>query len=295
MSRSLDPRRNAYRADLADERLAGSVSANRFVASITRQVIAPVMPVRRHPRPNSPLDTEALFGEIVHVFEETGEGWSWVQLADDGYVGYAPSAMLGDVGGLPSHKVSVLRTFLYPGPNIKLPPEAAISLGAKIAVHKEDPPFFILDDGLAVIASHLSPLDWFADDFVAVAERFLGVPYLWGGKSSLGLDCSGLLQLACLAVGIAAPRDTDMQEAELGDDIGTEIAGLRRGDLVFWKGHVGIMRDEKALLHANAHHMMVASEPLAEAVARIGATGLPITRIRRVPSYRATANRSSKE
>ncbi len=295
MSAPLDPRLNAYRSDLADERLAGRVTADRFVAPNEARVIAPVMPVRRHPRPDSALDTEALFGETVRVFEESAEGWSWVQLVEDGYVGYAPSAMLGEAGAAPSHKVAVLRTFLYPGPDIKLPPEAAITLGAKVVVQDDAPPFSVLDSGHAVITSHLMPVDRFAADFVAMAEKFLGLPYLWGGKSSRGLDCSGLVQLACLAAGIDAPRDTYMQDAELGDDIGTEISGLERGDLVFWAGHVGIMRDRETLLHANAHHMLVESEPVETAIARIAAAGLPVTCIRRIADYRATANRSSKE
>jgi cell wall-associated NlpC family hydrolase len=138
----------------------------------------------------------------------------------------------------------------------------------------------VAPDGF-VVEQHLEPLAAVAPDFVAVAERFLCAPYLWGGKSVAGIDCSGLVQVACTMAGIAAPRDTDMQERELG----TRLAGieaLARGDLVFWKGHVGIMLDGARLLHANAHHMMTAVEPLAEAVARIASRGSSVTSIRRI-------------
>jgi len=117
-------------------------------------------------------------------------------------------------------------------------------------------------------------------DFVAVAEHFLGVPYVWGGKTAAGLDCSGLIQTALQAVGKAAPRDTDMMEKALGDAV--SLSGLRRSDLVFWKGHMGVMLDETRLLHANAFHMAVAIEPLAEAIARIEKVAGPVTSIKRL-------------
>ncbi len=212
------------------------------------------------------------------------EGWAWGQLDHDQYVGWLPSgALMADIAA-PTHRVSVLRTFLYPGPSIKLPPVAALSLGSRVAVSRLQGDFAITPQG-AVYAPHLAPLDAVEDDFVAVAERFEGVPYLWGGRTSLGLDCSGLAQVALGAAGVAAPRDSDMQEKALGRpiDVGPTLAGLRRGDLVFWKGHVGIMRDAETLLHANGHFMLVTSEPLAVAVARIAAKeGGPVTSVRRL-------------
>ncbi len=129
-------------------------------------------------------------------------------------------------------------------------------------------------------ASHLAPLAVKQPDFVAVAETLLGAPYLWGGKTSLGIDCSGLVQIALQAAGIEAPRDTYMQEAALGK--ASPPAGLKRGDLIFWKGHVAIARDAATIIHANAHHMMVAIEPAAEAIARIKATGSDVTSVKRL-------------
>jgi cell wall-associated NlpC family hydrolase len=129
-------------------------------------------------------------------------------------------------------------------------------------------------------ARHLAPLDRVEPDFVAVAERFLGTPYLWGGKTNNGVDCSGLVQVALAACGMPCPRDSDMQERALGAPVA--LADSRRGDLLFWKGHVAIVRDAATLLHANAFHMMVAVEPIAEALARIEAAGSPVTSVKRL-------------
>lgn len=280
-----DPRITPARPDLAADFLAGTVAATRYVKARERRIVASSAPLRREPRPDAPLDTEALAGEAVRVFEEE-EGWAWVQLAGDGYVGYLPVSTLGTAEPAPTHRVAVLRTFVYPGLSIKLPPVGALSLMAGVAVTGFEGDFARLADGSAIFARHLvfigPPL---ADDFVTVAERFVGVPYLWGGKTSLGIDCSGLVQLALSAVAVEAPRDSDMQERALGSPlpITEEFTGLRRGDLVFWKGHVGIMVDSANLLHANGHHMATVIEPLAVATARIeGAGAGPVTSIRRL-------------
>jgi cell wall-associated NlpC family hydrolase len=235
--------------------------------------------------PDAPLDTEALMGETVTVYEER-EGWSWVQLQADRYVGYMPSEALGPPGAPPTHCVAALRTFVYPGPDLKLPPRLHLSLAAAVTVSGASGDYSRLASGGFVWSGHLSPLGQHERDFVAVAERLVGTPYLWGGKTSLGLDCSGLVQLSLAAAGIAAPRDTDMQEAALGTAISLltpDLSGLQRGDLVFWRGHVGIMLDAVRLLHANGHHMAVAIEALAEAEARIRANTFgPITTVKRL-------------
>ena len=186
-------------------------------------------------------------------------------------VGYLPDDCLRPDQPAPTHRVSALRTFLYPGPSIKLPPLAALSLNAGVAVVEQKGDFGVLADGGHVFLKHLAAFDRFEPDFVAVAECFLGVPYLWGGKTSLGLDCSGLTQLALAATGIASPRDSDMLEAALGTAVAFDdsLSGLQRGDLVFWKGHVGILTDPDTLLHANGYTMTVFSEPLREARDRI--------------------------
>lgn len=268
-----DPRRTPARPDLAAAHLAGQVDATRFVEGKSRRVRAALSPLRRRPEPDCPLDTQALHGEAVRVYEES-EGWAWAQLLADGYVGWLPSADLGPYEPPPTHRVCALRTFLYPVAGMKQPARDDLSLGSTVAVAAADGDYVRTPDGF-IYAAHLSPLESVAVDFVAVAEQFVGTPYLWGGKSSLGVDCSGLVQLAAGAAGIAVPRDSDMQAAEAGDALAIEggLAGLRRGDLVFWKGHVAIVIDPVRIVHANAHHMMTVVEPLAEAVARISSKG----------------------
>ena len=278
----LDPRLTPARPDLAAAHLRGQVEAARFVEGIAREVRDESAPLRREPAPDAPLDTEALKGERVTVYETTEEGWCWGQLERDGYVGWLPANALMAPGPPPTHVVAALRTLAFPGPSIKLPPVAAYSLGCRLAVMRIDGALAVTGSGF-VPARHLAPVDATAPDFIAVAERFVGVPYLWGGKTSLGIDCSGLVQVALGAGGIACPRDSDMQEGALGTPVAPEIANLRRGDLVFWKGHVAMVRDGAMLLHANAFHMAVAVEPIVEAVARIAAGGSEISAVRRLP------------
>ncbi len=277
-----DPRTTPARPDLAASHLRGQVEAARFVDGALREVRDDSAPLRREPRPDAPLDTEALKGELVTVYETTDEGWCWGQLDRDGYVGWLPANALMSPGLSATHVVAALRTLAFPGPSIKLPPVAAFSLGCRLAVTRIDGALAVTPSGY-VPARHLAPIDRPAPDFVAVAERFVDVPYLWGGKTSLGIDCSGLVQVALTAAGIVCPRDCDMQERALGDAIGTDASGLRRGDLIFWPGHVAIARDATTLVHANAFHMAVAVEPAAAAVARIAAAGTPIRAIKRLP------------
>jgi cell wall-associated NlpC family hydrolase len=281
---ALDPRVTPARPDLAAKHLEGKVTAGRFVAGALHEIAEAQAPVRREPWPDAPLETEALKGERVTVYESTAEGWSWGQLETDGYVGWLPTQALRAPGPAPTHKVAVPRTLVFPGPSIKLPPVAALSLGCRLAIARMAEPFAVMADGGHVPARHLARLDARAGDMVAVAEAFLGVPYLWGGKTSLGLDCSALVQVALAACGIPCPRDSDMQEGALGVPlpVTSDLGGLRRGDLMFWKGHVAIVRDAASLIHANAFHMAVAIEPIGDAVARIRAAGCGISSVRRL-------------
>jgi cell wall-associated NlpC family hydrolase len=283
-----DKRLTPARPDLADERLRGRVAAERYSAGRMLRVIASSAPLRREPRPDAPLDTEVLMGDAVTVYADD-EGWAWGQIQCDGYVGYLPSEALGEALE-PTHRVTALRTFVYPAPQLKVPPMGFIGLGAAVAVDNIDGDYARLASGGFIFTAHLTPLEAHEPDFVGVAERLLGTPYLWGGKTSLGLDCSGLIQLSLAAAGILAPRDTDMQQAALGEplEIRPDLAGLRRGDLIFWKGHLGAMLDGERLIHANAHHMAVAIESLREAEARIQAKEFgPIIAIKRLPALSA--------
>jgi hypothetical protein len=284
MPRAFDSRLTPARADLAAKDLEGKVEAARFVEGRVFEVIDPHTAVRAAPAPDAPLLTEALKGERVTIYDLNAEGWAWGQLAADSYVGWLSTNALAPVGAPATHKVSALRTFGFPGPSIKLPPLEALPLGARLAIARVEDRLAVTRSGAYVPLPHLAPLDFIEPDFVAVAERFLGVPYLWGGKTALGIDCSGLVQVALTAAGHVCPRDSDMQEGALGApvaDAERELR-LRRGDLVFWKGHVAIVRDPGTLIHANAFHMAVALEPLAEAVARIRAAGSEVTSVRRI-------------
>jgi cell wall-associated NlpC family hydrolase len=286
----LDGRLNAFRPDLADMALKHRVEAARFVPGLPYRVTVAQAPVRSGPSADRTLLTEALCGEAVLVFESKADGWAWAQLRRDNYVGWMPADSLSEGEPAPTHKVTALRTLVFSGPDIKTPPLAGLPLGAEIAVTGEaedrNARYALVAPAGAVVRQHLAPLDAWESDWTAVAERFLGTPYLWGGKTSLGIDCSGLVQVALQACGIATPRDTDMQEAALGVPLEASAAEgrLRRGDLVFWKGHAGIMLDAERLLHANAFHMAVAIEPLRVAVERLSARGAAVTSIRRLAS-----------
>ncbi len=247
------------------------------------RIIAGSAPVRGSPQADAPLETEALFGEAVTVYDDS-QAWAWAQLERDRYVGYLPSAALG-APSAPTHRVAALRTHVYPGPAIKLPPRLALSLGAQLRIVRQDGDFAVSEDGLYLWSRSLAELGTREPDSAAVAELFLETPYLWGGRTSEGIDCSGLVQTALIAAGIASPRDSDMQAAVLGEPIAIEDpkAPLARGDLLFWKGHVGIMRDSGTLLHANGWHMKTVSEPLAQARERIAANGGgAVTSVRRL-------------
>lgn len=278
---SFDPRVTPTRADLAAAYLKGKVEAVRFKEGEPRVVIETFAPLRRAPRHDAPLDTEALHGERVTVYDIDGEGWAWGQIDCDGYVGYLPANSLVVPGAPPTHRVSAPRTFLYHEPDIKTPPLMALSFGSLVAVKREENGFALTERG-ALFAKHLSPILSADSDFVSTAQKFLGVPYLWGGKTSLGLDCSALVQLSLNAAGIECPRDSDMQEKALGAPISSEK--IQRGDLVFWKGHVAIAFDPETLIHANAFHMAVAMEPLKDALVRSEKAGSRVTSVKRLKS-----------
>ena len=284
---SYDPRTTPARPDLAAQHLEGRVAAARFVTGTEFEVRDAQAPVRREPSPEAPLDTEALHGERVTVYDDNGEGWCWGQLGFDGYVGWIPANALSRPGPPPTHRVAALRTFVFPVRNIKAPPLDALPLGSRVAVsdvqREGGGDLTDLASGFCVPTRHLAPLDSTEPDFVAVAERFLGVPYLWGGRTSLGIDCSGLVQTALTACGIRCPRDSDMQERALGVPLSTDDpAGWRRGDLIFWQGHVAIVRDGETIVHANGFHMAVAIEPTQEALRRIADAGSTPVSVKRV-------------
>ena len=278
-----DPRLTPVRDDIAAKYLEGKVRAARFVEGKVFEVSDAIAPLRRAPAADAEQMTQALRGERVTVYDRNGEGWAWGQLADDGYVGWIPEAALTAPGAAPTHKVTALRTLAFPGASIKLPPVEALPMGTKLAILREDGAFAVTREGWHLPRQHLAPLDAMAPDFVGVAEQFVGTPYLWGGKSSLGIDCSGLVQIALTAAGTGCPRDSDMQQDGLGRELtAAEARHPQRGDLIFWKGHVAIVRDATTIVHANAHHMATVVENTQAAIARIKAAGSEVLAIKRL-------------
>jgi cell wall-associated NlpC family hydrolase len=278
-----DPRLTPARPDLAAKYLEGKVKAERFVTGEEFEISDVIAPVRERPSSEAPLLTQALKGERVTIYDRNGEGFAWGQLNSDGYVGWLPDRALTKPAAAPTHKVAAIRTFAFPGPSIKLPPAETLVMGALVCVIREDGPFAVTREGWYLPRQHLGGIDRFVEDFVAVAERFVGTPYLWGGKSSFGIDCSGLVQVALNAAGTGCPRDSDMQQESLGRLLGlSESSRLDRGDLMFWKVHVAIVRDAATIVHANAHHMATAIENTREAIARIKAAGSEIIAIKRL-------------
>jgi cell wall-associated NlpC family hydrolase len=278
----LDKRLNAYRNDLADVRLKGEVDAPQFREGSLMQMNAPIATLHRAPAPDAPQETQVLFGETMRVFD-IAEGWTWVQLQRDGYVGYLQQEFLSSKIHEATHHVTVPSTLLYTKPSIKTQPVQYLPINAQLSATAMQDQFMELATGGFIFADHAKAIATKQTDFVAVAEQFLNTPYLWGGKSAHGIDCSGLVQTSLHACGMACPRDADMQEQELGSPLLiNNIDGVKRGDLIFWAGHVGIMQNETTLLHASGHQMLVVSEPLATVNDRTKAQGKAITRIKRL-------------
>ena len=269
-----DARITLARPDLADQRLEGLAPAERYAPSRVMVCAVPSTAIRAGASPDAEQWDQLLFGELFRVLEEK-DGFAWGQAPRDGYVGYVATSSLVEQGHPPTHAVSAIRTYAFSKPDIKSRPEGLYSLNSLVTIEDRDGRFAKGAGTGWFVEDHLIAIGRGERDHVSVAERFLGAPYQWGGRESLGLDCSGLVQQALYACARACPRDTDMQRGffpEVAED------QRRRGDLVFWKGHVAILLDRDTILHANAHHMAVAIEPLAEAIARIEATptGAPL-------------------
>ncbi len=278
---SFDARITPARPDLAAASLRGRIAAGRYAEGTPMCVAASVLDLRQSPERSAPLATQLLHGEDFTVYETRADGLAWGQSEVDGYVGYVGIRGLEPQGALPDAKVTALATHVYPAPEIKTPARARLPFLSRLHILTREGDFFAVGAAAFCPARHLSPPDRTEPDLAATAERFLGAPYLWGGRTIDGIDCSGLVQLSLMAAGLTAPRDSDML-ADIGDAV-PDGAPLQRGDIVAWKGHIGMMRDAGTLIHATAHSMSVASEPLAEVTARIAQAGHgPVTARRRL-------------
>lgn len=266
---SLDPRTTLVRGGLASRALEGLVSAERFVEPSPMVAASPVAGLHRAADPGSEQLDQLLFGERFDVLDTAGD-WAFGQARRDGYVGFVRSAELAPAAAASTHRVAALRAYAFAEPNIKSRPSGPYSLNALVAVEAHEGRFVRGVGAGWFVEAQLAPIGAdFETDAATVAERFLGAPYLWGGRQSVGLDCSGLVQQALYACGRACPRDTDQQAAAFP---AVDRSEARRGDLVFWRGHVAILLDDARIIHANAHHMAVAIEKLDDAITRIAAS-----------------------
>ena len=275
-----DKRTTPIRGDLADISLAGKLFAPHYAVPMLRTGIAPVTEIHAEPHATAMPVSALMHGEEFAVLDVAGD-WAWGYCLHDNYLGYLRFAELGaDFDA--THIVSAPATLVVAAPSTKAPVVARYPMGAQLACGEPSAcgTYLACENGF-VPAAHVSEIGDVAASPADLAERLVGTPYSWGGRSGDAIDCSGLVQLVFGLKGILAPRDADMQQAEFGDEL-PEDAALVRGDLVFFPGHVGIMADAEQIIHANGTAMAVSVESLADAAARFAEHDQPIVARKRV-------------
>lgn len=270
----LDRRLNAYSDAVADIELKGRVKADKYVAGTPAQVSVAFTDLLPKPVRGAGIDSQLLFGETLRIFDHE-DGFAWVKADRDGYVGWVEEKTLSKKVSAPSHLVCVPRTFFYPEPDMKRPHKGMRSLGSAVTVvdyqETRGTSYALLEGGESIMANHIIAVGVPANDYVEVAESLIHTPYLWAGSTAFGIDCSGFVKLAMFMCGKNILRDSDMQAATIGVelDAGRNLENLKRGDLIFWRGHVAIVNGQNSIIHANGHSMNVVIEPLDKAISRI--------------------------
>lgn len=292
-----DPRLTPANDRVAHVSLRHLYPDRQAVKGVWMRVTAPVADLRISP--DRPRARQMLAGARFLTLDRTGD-WVFGQSGRDGYVGWVLAGTLGPDMAV-SHRISALSTHVYPAPDLKVEPVGCLPCGALVAVAadgvapgavsathaaQQSPAqtaaqsaaqsaargFAALSGGGFVPWPHLTALDQPAADPVDEALRFVGVPYLWGGNSAAGIDCSGLVQVAFWGCGLDCPGDSDMQRATVGVVVDSSSPPLR-GDLIFWDGHVALCAGSDQIVHANAYHMAVTVEGFTATCARIVVMG----------------------
>ena len=282
----MDTRTLPAREDLAAERLRDQVKAARYVPGAPRSVIRDGAPLRFSPDISAGLESQLIYGEVFQVYEDR-DGWCWGQNMTDQYVGYVPSVDLATDVPTPDHQVAARHSHLYTEPDMKRPTAGSISMSSRVKVVDVSGRFCRIASGHWIHARHLVSLDYTTRDLIGTALKFLGVPYLWGGRTAMGLDCSALVQMALAMAGMAAPRDSDLQQNKLGTlvpmDDDQDFSRIEEGDLVYFPGHVGLFVDDWRFLHANAFDMQVSLHGFSDVLDRAIEDNAGVTAIRRIP------------